>query len=310
MRRATRTPDRSRAGFTLAEVLLTVLIMSGILISIAKILQAARNARDVIHNAQENQLAGPAIMDLIERDIRGLLITNRTLEDQIRVVDRVMHGLDGDSLDFVTTTNSLVSRQEQGRYVQSDVNEVGYRLRPNPNYDDFLEIYRREDMGVDEEPYEGGEFSFLHDRVKSFDIQVFSEDGPDAEPIDEWGLENSENIGVPARLEISMTIENANRIGREALRHWTKEALTVTYRRVIRLPEYLRVEEQDIVVMRIPTGPDAAGAAVAPGGTPTGEEEFPNGDPGGLLDGRDQTGGGGGRSGDASVILGGGGGSR
>ena len=71
--RAARRRAASRAGFTLAEVLLTLLIMSGILLSITKILQAARNARDTIHNYQENQLAGPAIMDMIERDLRGMI---------------------------------------------------------------------------------------------------------------------------------------------------------------------------------------------------------------------------------------------
>ncbi|MEJ2628527.1 MAG: PLP-dependent cysteine synthase family protein, partial [bacterium] len=35
-----------------------------------------------------------------------------------------------------------------------------------------------------------------------FDIQVFAEDGTDAEPVlDGWGVDESENIGVPARLE-------------------------------------------------------------------------------------------------------------
>ena len=64
-------PSRSCAAFTLVEVLVTLLIVGGIMLAITQILEAARVSRDTIHNIQETQLAGPAIMDLIERDLRG-----------------------------------------------------------------------------------------------------------------------------------------------------------------------------------------------------------------------------------------------
>lgn len=250
-----------RAGFSLAEVLLTVLIMSGIMLAITQILQAARVSRDTIHIIKETQLAGPAIMDMIERDLRGLTTLNRTRQDHLLVEDRVMLGLDGDSLDFVTHTDSLIMRQDGARYVRSDINEVGYRLRPSPMYDDFLELYRREDMGVDEDPYLGGEFSFLHDRVKSFDIQVFEEDGPDADPHDEWGQNGDERIGLPARLEVSLTLELKQRVAREQLAMNYARKSIVTYRRVFRLPEMMRVEEEQIVTLSIPTAPSSGTAA-------------------------------------------------
>ncbi|MAF65432.1 MAG: hypothetical protein CMJ84_07225 [Planctomycetes bacterium] len=256
-----------RAGFSLAEVLLTVLIMSGIMLAITQILQAARISRDTIHIIKETQLAGPAIMDMIERDLRGLTTLNRTRQDHLRVQDRVMLGLDGDSLDFVTHTDSLILRQDNGRYLRSDINEVGYRLRPSPIYDDFLELYRREDMGVDDAPYAGGAFSFLHDRVKSLDIQVFDEDGPDADPHDEWGRESDEDIGLPARLEISLTLELKQRVAREQLAMNYARKSMVTYRRVIRLPQALRVDEEQTVVLSIPQAPASeAGTGGAAGG--------------------------------------------
>lgn len=248
---------RRKAGFTLAEVLVTVLIMGGIMVSITQILHAARISRDTIHNIQETQLAGPAIMDMIERDLRGLVIYNRTKQDHLRVQNRVMLGVDGDSIDFVTTTDNLVQRYDIDKFLRSSINEVGYRLRPNPSYDDFLEIYRREDAGIDEEPFEGGEFTFLHDRVKDFDIQVFSEDGTDAEPFEDWGLEESEDIGVPARIEITLVLELQRRIEREALMRAPTYLTEVTYKRVIRMPESLRVDEEQIIVPTIP-GPEAA----------------------------------------------------
>jgi type II secretion system protein J len=252
-RRGSAPASCSRAGFTLAEVLVTVLIMGGIMVSITQILHAARTSRDTIHNIQETQLAGPAIMDMIERDLRGIVTYNRTKQDHLRVENRVMLGVDGDSIDFVTTTDNLVQRYDRDRFLRSSINEVGYRLRPNPGNDDFLEIYRREDAGVDDAPFDGGEFTFLHDRVKDFDIRVFAEDGTDAEPFEDWGLAESEDIGVPARIEITLVLELQRRIEREALMQAPSYLTEVTYKRVIRLPEPLRVPEEQLVVPLIPS---------------------------------------------------------
>jgi type II secretion system protein J len=257
----TPRPANPQAGFTLAEILVTILIMGGIMVSVTQILNAARISRDNIHNIQETQLAGPAIMDMIERDLRGLIIYNRTKQDHLRVTNRVMSGIEGDSLDFVTTTDNLVQRYDSEKFLRTSINEVGYRLRPNPDYDDFLEIYRREDAAIDGEPFEGGEFTFLHDRVKDFDIQVFAEDGTEAEAIEEWGQPEDENIGVPARVEITLVLELQHRIKREALRKVPTHQAEITYKRIIRLPQSLRVDEPEIP---IPSVPESASSETNP----------------------------------------------
>lgn len=233
LRRGTRA-----AAFSLIEVMVTLLIVSGIMMAITQLLEAARISRDTIHNIQETQLAGPAIMDLIERDLRGLVAANLDREGLLRIVDRASAGLDSDSLDFITSTDSLVPVPLTDRHVRSSMNEVGYRLRPNPENDDFLEIFRRESFGVDDDPFEGGGFTFLHDRVKQFDIQIYIEDGPDADVYDDWDPENEESP-LPLRLEISLTLELAPRIVREQLRYAPVDRRTVTYTRVVRLPQLL-----------------------------------------------------------------------
>ncbi len=259
------------AGFTLIEVMLTLLIMSGILLSLTQLLTAARRSKDTIHNIKEHQLAGPAILDLIEADLRGLFIYNRTRVNHISIENDVISGLDSDRIDFVTTTDNLALRYEDDELATYDVNETGYCLRPNPNYDEFLEIYRREDAGVDDEPFSDGVFQFLHDRVKGFDIKVYEEDGPDAESEEQWGAEGSENIGIPAWLEIELTLELAPRLAREQILFVSRDRSTVTYHRVIRLPENLRMEENKIPIPGVPAAtestseeiPGSAAAAAA-----------------------------------------------
>jgi len=234
-------------------VLLTLMIMGMILTMITQILTSARTTRDTIHNLQENQLAGPTVLDLIEADLRGIFVTNRRNPEILRVRNQVKAGRDADSIDFVTSVDSrVVTEVGNRRFRGVDVNEVGYRLRPNPDDDDFLEIWRRESFGVDEFPFDGGTYSFLHDRVKAFDILVFAEDGTDAEEWESWGGDSDENRGLPTRLEISLTLELAPRISREQLRVASIDARTVTYRRVIRLPQALFLARQVNPVPIIP----------------------------------------------------------
>ena len=261
MRPGWRLVRRARAGFSLVEVMVTLLIVGGIMLAITQILEAARISRDTIHNIQETQLAGPAIMDLIERDLRGLSIYDRPAEELLRVVDRVVAGLDADSLDFVTSTDSLVTTEVANRWVRCDLNEVGYRLRPNPD-DDFLELYRREGFGVDEAPFEGGAFTFLHERVKHFDIQVFTEDGPEADPQDTWN-ELGDEAGLPLRLSIELTLELAPRIAREQLAIAPIDKRTVTYQRIVRLPQPLldTLEVTPVPVIPVLTPADQVGGA-------------------------------------------------
>ena len=83
-------------GFTLVEVLLVIVIMSMMFMSITKLMQAARRTRDTIHNYQEMQLAGPAVLELMVRDVRGLFTTSRARNTWLEVTDRTVNGQDAD----------------------------------------------------------------------------------------------------------------------------------------------------------------------------------------------------------------------
>jgi len=259
--------DLRRGGFTVVEVLLAIMIMGMMFTSITQLMTAAKNARDSIHNMQETQLAGPAVLDMLERDLRGIFTTGLPRSTWLKVTDRVVGGLDADRIDFITTTDSLIARIEGQEYPKrSDLNEVGYMLRPNPRNDEFLEVYRREDFGIDDEPLQGGEYTFLSDQVKGFDIEVYSQDGPELDPLDEWnsGNDDEELTGLPAAVKLSITIELKPRIERESLDPSSFRKRTVTYSRWVRFPEGLRFAAGQFPRLAVPPGPtsptDPAGA--------------------------------------------------
>ena len=264
--------QHSRGGFTMVEVMITLLITSLMMVAILEVLSGARRTRDVIHNARESQLAGPAILDLVESDLRGLFVENRKVLDILRVEDRAISGMDADRLDFVTSANNrmLTPNAARTRYLRADVCEVGYCVRPNLDYEgEFLEIWRRESFGVDDEPFRGGKFTFLHDRVRRFDIQVFNEDGPDGEPLEAWGIANAdeEYRGLPTRIEIELELEPGARLLNESSTRTRKEKRRVLYRRIIHFPKRLQLAMQVRPVPRIPEiKPLQTQNGVAPGG--------------------------------------------
>lgn len=266
----------AQAAFSLVEVLIALLIVSGIMLALVQLLDATRITRDTIHNIQETQLAGPAIMDLVERDVRALMVYDAAPDQVLRIKDRVLLGHDADRIDFVASTDSVVLTELDHRFLRADVNEVGYVLRVNPRDDQFLELYRREDFGVDEEPFEGGAYTFLHDQVKDFDIQVFEEEGPDAESIEDWG-DDEEHVGLPLRIEIRMTLELAPRLAHEQLKIVSVDKRTVTYTRLIRFPEPLLAQLEHQPVPRIPVILDPAQSGGQPG---SGETEQTTGEGG------------------------------
>ena len=254
-----------KLGFTIAEVLITVAIMSLILVAITRVLNSVRVTRDRIHNIQETQLAGPVIIDMIVRDLRGIHVMDRPRASHLSVADRVEYGLDADRIDFVTTTNSREARVEGDQLLRADICEVGYMARVRPDDDQFLELYRREDFGVDDEPFSGGRYTFLSDRVKSLTIDVYQEDGPDIEPLPDWGGQDTDEEfhGLPAWVEIRLTLENTPRLLREQIERSSRERATVVYTRSYRFPQGLRFEDE--------SGVPSYGIPVSSGG----EEEDP-----------------------------------
>lgn len=288
-----RIPHRrpARDGFTIVEVLLVTMIMGLMFVSISQLMQMARRTRDRIHNFQETQLAGPAILEMIATDLNGIFTQGRSRGQWLQITDRTVNGLDADRIDFVTTTDTLVVEptfDPDEEPLRTDYNEVGFMLRESVENDEFLEIYRREDLGIDDEPFSGGTYTFLSDQVKGFEIEVFEEDGPDSDAVDEWGLDvgGDDTLGFPAYIKMTLTIELKPRIDAESLDFTGADRRTMRYVRFMRFPELLRPEEGAIPRIGLPPGTTTP----ASGSGGTGDPNDPTAN-GGINQGATATGG-------------------
>jgi len=119
-------------------------------------------------------------------------------------------GTDTTELDFATVVTSRSRVEIDGEFHSSAVCEVGYRMRRSERYDGLYALYRREDFGVDSEPFEGGKFYKLADRVVEFRIDFFEEDpgkpeGDEALGIMDWDAK--EKKGLPYAARITLVIQ-------------------------------------------------------------------------------------------------------
>jgi hypothetical protein len=237
-------------------------------------------------------------MDLIERDVRAMITFDLPIDVALRIKNRVVLGLDADSLDFITSTDSLTPGTWSDRAVRHDVRRGGLPPAASiPDDKDLLEVYRRESFGVDDKPFEGGQFVFLHDRVKPLRDPDLPGGRPDADSVEDWNVQQdeTEKIGLPARLEIELTLELAPRIQREQVIFKSVDKRTITYTRILRFSEDVLAQ---LEIQPMPVVPNFAASQQQQQGGGGGATQQQTGG-GGFTNGG---GGGGGRTGGNSSV--------
>lgn len=195
-----------QSGFTLMEVLLAVAITAVVMTTVTMTFRLTLEARDVVDNLAESTEAGPRIMNLIERDLRGLWTQNIRNNAVLRGRNMDVGSFEADRIDMLTTTDSVgtvLNSQNQPR--QSPINEVGYWLKQNPRYRDLMELWRREDPLVDDDLVTQGSFQMVHDRIKSFRITYYRTLGYEAEELNEWDSAFADEL--PRRIKVEFTLE-------------------------------------------------------------------------------------------------------
>ena len=199
-----------RGGFTLIELLVAMAIVALILTALVATLQGTLKAHDDIAIEMAAVRDGPRILDMFERDVRSMHLFN--IKDGNVLLGKSDHpgGLRGDRIDFVCQRDSSRRladpsiKNDLGAGIASRVNEVGYRLRPSAFSTDFLELWRREDVYVDDQPFEGGTFEKIHDRVAAFQVTYLSELGDKAEEFDDWDMTDKKKLPAAIKLHLEL----------------------------------------------------------------------------------------------------------
>lgn len=279
-------PTSKQSGFTLIEVLLAIAITATVMLTVGTTFHIMLNARDVVDDLAESSEAGPRILNLIERDLRGLWTYNIRNNKVFKGMPADVKGRDADRMNFLTTTDSVGTVTDlQSIAHKTTINEVGYWFKPNPRFRDVFELWRREDPMVDNELSTEGSFQLVHDRIKSFKIRYFDTLGYGAEELLEW--DSSTEDKLPKRIKIEFIIER-RRSSRNVVsdievddfegaektyvRHFVfddrlKDILAANNARIPVLPPPPEAEQAEGPAG--PAGPGGPGGPAGPGGSST-----------------------------------------
>lgn len=193
-------------GFTLIEVLLAIGVTSFVMLAVGTTFSVTLEARYVIEELAESTAAGPRILGLIERDLRGLWTYN--VADNRVLVGRSgdVGSFEADRINVLTTTDAIgYVLDNHNQPVHPTLCEVGYWLKPNPRYRDLIELWRREEPMIDDDLQTGGRFQLVHDRIKSFKISYYEHLGYESEELHEWDSATADLL--PRRIKIEFTLE-------------------------------------------------------------------------------------------------------
>ncbi|PCJ53949.1 MAG: hypothetical protein COA70_07310 [Planctomycetota bacterium] len=262
-------------GFTLLEVMISLAIMGMVMATVMETVDQTRSAVDAIHNVMETENTGPRILQTIRRDLEALAIYDAAEYKVFKGVNQTQMGAEADRIDLIvrkqgTVPVDLPTRNET---VFAPFNEVGYRLRQNPLRPDFLELYRREDSLVDQDPFRDGTFTLVYDRIISLDIRYAEEPESQIVWLDSW--DSYEREGLPYAIEIYLEIEIQPRRSLESLNILGANLARLEYTDVIHIPEETRWRFRNRIHPGLPGATDP-NAQQVPGQDGAGTDGAPN----------------------------------
>ena len=279
------TASSAAAGFTLMEVMVALSIMAMIMVALYSTLDTSLATRDQLEYETRAARMGPALLDVIEKDLRRAWVYNIEDDKVFLGQDHTVNGEQADTLVFLTTVDSTITQRIGAYEVPSDIAETGYRLKANPDFTDLLELWRRQDYHVDEEPLEGGVYERLHDRVISFQLRYVDTIERSPEWLDDWDA--GERHRLPAAVLVDLVLEVGPRAGNTSRAE--SGARTMVYQRFIPLHAgtdvAMRVHPLVPAFLGAASGSGGGGAGGGPGLTGDVDGESPDGSSGNTNEG-------------------------
>jgi prepilin-type N-terminal cleavage/methylation domain-containing protein len=200
---------RRERGLTLLEVLVASALLAVFFASVYSIVASTLQIRAMIEQDATPYAVGPVVMDRLTDDLRGAVLEPYKDYDAFHAETETMGGEACTKLDFVTAVPSRARVKVSRELVKARINEAGYRLRRSETATGLFALYRREDLGVDEEPLAGGLYYKLADRVKVFRIDWFAEDPgdpstDDAKGEDAWEAKKEKKLPYACRITLTL----------------------------------------------------------------------------------------------------------
>ena len=208
--RGSRVRAASNGGFTLLELMVAITILATTIVMTNQVLSNTVRSRDFILEDLESPKIANAMLDQLFKDFRFLYYRAGQLADDSGFWGRTRQvaGHDGDRVDFITARTSRVAELENATdkagLADSPLTEVGYACRPNDSNSNYIELWRREDYFVDDDPTDGGKYSLIYDRVRKFNLRYYPppEENTDLNGLEDWDSKNMKKVPYAIILEM------------------------------------------------------------------------------------------------------------
>ena len=193
---------RSRRGFTLIEVLISIAILAAITSLLFGAFSAMKRSKDGLTRVQDRQREGRLAMARMTRELQSAYLSAHIPLNQALLVQKTIfkseRGTPADRLDFTAFANR---RLDKNSHV-SDQCELSYFGSPNPDGSGTTDLVRRIDTEIDLEPTRGGKVEVLATDIDLFDLQYL--DAQSGQWQESW--DTTQTTGQPDRLPLQVRI--------------------------------------------------------------------------------------------------------
>jgi type II secretion system protein J len=195
----TRRP-RLRRGFTLIEVIVSLVLVAGIAAFTFTSLRSSFAMRDYMEKQDATDRSARVALQKIERELRLAFLTkNTTAVNTYKTVFVGKNNGDLDALFFAT----FAHRQMYHGTPEGDQAEITIWADEGPDGTNVL--YHRESGRIDEDPDSDGTILPLASGVKTFDLDFLNSTTGDWS--EEWDSTGNEQNKLPRAVEILLVLE-------------------------------------------------------------------------------------------------------
>jgi hypothetical protein len=205
---------------TLLEVSVAITILSIVVVLMYQVIDGTIRGRELADKGLTTPKVSNAVLGQVFKDFRYIWWGGLTGDAGFLGKNGSRAGMDADKVHFITARRSrfasVVEGSREANQRMSPLSEVGYALKLNENEGggEWLELWRREDYYVDEDPTKGGTYSLIYDKIRKFDIAYYPT--PDKsrkrEGLEEWDSRLKHGIPYALLLSIELDVEDESEL--------------------------------------------------------------------------------------------------
>lgn len=188
-----------RSGFTLIELMLSVLILAIMMSIIYGVVVSTVTAAKRVEEITASSEIGPAILTQMRTDLEAAFLPKPDGEYFVGTKSSG-GGVARDRINFVSGVIAYGPEYDSEESRFHSVNEVGYQLIESRKEQGVAILYRREDYFIDADPLKGGRLTELYDRVRSFSLRFLEGETWRGD----WNSKTQK--GLPKAVEIELKI--------------------------------------------------------------------------------------------------------